>query len=141
MPMSATREREVELALRKIVQGAAELDVFLADRRSSKADDAVRALAEKANFGATAVAASRSTGDTTALIGSAQDLLEQYCCNAPERALDLALASLERSVGMMSEIVDETRRDLVEIENRRRQIDRTQAQTRETLEDLLEEGR
>ncbi len=52
-------------------------------------------------------------------------------------ALGTALASLRRSAEMMQEIVDETRRDRVEFEIRRRQIDRTLARIDETLETAI----
>ncbi len=52
----------------------------------------------------------------------------------PSIALGAALASLKRSAEMMQEIVDDTRRDRVEFEIRRRQIDRTLARIDETLE-------
>ncbi|MFO1103344.1 MAG: hypothetical protein U1E20_10630 [Methylocystis sp.] len=49
-------------------------------------------------------------------------------------ALATAFASLRRSAETMREMVDDTRRDRVEFEIRRRQIDRTLARIDETLE-------
>jgi hypothetical protein len=79
--------------------------------------------------------------DSEGSLATAQEMLEEFCASDPDRAFDLALASLKRSADMMAEIVDETRRDLIEIEIRRKQIDRTQARTREILEELIEELR
>ncbi|QGM96614.1 hypothetical protein [Methylocystis parvus] len=133
--MSATREQRFELAVRKIVQGATELDQCLAAQRGSRDVALARTVLAAERL-------LREAGDeldANARLDAAQEALEQYCQNSPGPAVDFMLASLERSAGTMSEIVDETRRDLVEMEVRRKQIDRTQAQTREVLEHLLAE--
>jgi hypothetical protein len=77
--------------------------------------------------------------DSDGALAATHDLLEEYCMRAPGQAFDLALASLRRSADTAAEIVDETRRDLIEIEIRRKQIERTQARTREILQELIGE--
>lgn len=69
------------------------------------------------------------------------EALEALCRQDPERAFDLAVESLGRSAAMMDEIVQETKRDLIEIEIRRKRIDRTQARTREVLSELFGESK
>lgn len=55
-------------------------------------------------------------------------------------SFDYGLDALARATDMMSVIVDETKQDLIEIEMRRKQIDRTQARTREILIELTGQG-
>jgi hypothetical protein len=78
---------------------------------------------------------SKDVADSEGSLATAKEMLEEFCASDPDRAF--ALASLKRSADMMADIVDETRCDLVEIEVRRKQIDRTQAQTREILQELI----
>lgn len=150
--MSATREQRFELAVRKIVQGASELDQCFASHGGSCDEELARTIlavsevlrrhTPSTSAFCAADGSLREAGDepdANARLDAAQEALEQYCLNSPARAVDFMLASLDGSAGMMSEIVDETRRDLVEMEVRRKQIDRTQAQTREILEHLLAE--
>lgn len=52
-------------------------------------------------------------------------------------AFDVGVDVLKKAADTMSSIVEETRADLVEIEMRRKQIDRTQARTHEILNELI----
>lgn len=52
-------------------------------------------------------------------------------------AFDIGVGVLKMAADTMSSIVEETRADLVEIEMRRKQIDRTQARTQESLNELI----
>lgn len=74
----------------------------------------------------------------TAITPDMRALIEAYCERTPEEAFAFGLDVLARAAETMRTIVDETRRDLVDIETRRRQIDRTQARTREIIEKLVE---
>jgi hypothetical protein len=78
-------------------------------------------------------------GDASSVDVRLGEALEALCRQNPERAFDLAVESLGRSAAMMNEIVEETRHDLIEFEIRRKQIDRTQARTREILSELFGE--
>jgi hypothetical protein len=69
-----------------------------------------------------------------------RQLIDLYSRKAPEEVFEFAIESLGRSVDMMNEIVEETRRDHIEFEIRSRQIDRTLARTQEILDELLEEA-
>jgi len=59
----------------------------------------------------------------------------------PEAALDLAVASLERSATMLNEIIEESRRDHLEFEARRERIDRALDRTDEVLAHLVRDRR
>ncbi|MBY6240726.1 hypothetical protein [Methylosinus sp. Sm6] len=98
-------------------------------------DGAILAMLGRVGF------SSKAPAESEGSLVTAQEMLEEFCASDPPLAFDLALASLKRSADMMAEIVDETRRDLIEIEIRRKQIDRTQARTREILEELIGESR
>jgi hypothetical protein len=67
--------------------------------------------------------------------------IESLSRQTPEKAFEIAFDSLGRSAEMMKAIIEETRRDLIEIGVRRKQIDRTQARTREILDELIERAR
>lgn len=69
------------------------------------------------------------------------ETIEDMWSKSPDAVLDLALASLKRSAVMMEEIVEETRRDLIEFEIRRNEIDRKQTETRAILNEALERMR
>jgi hypothetical protein len=64
----------------------------------------------------------------------------EICRGSPDKAVELAGASLARSARMMAEIVEDTRRDLIEIAVRRERIDRAQAETRDVLKRLIEDA-
>ncbi|MGQ0443981.1 MAG: hypothetical protein ACT4O2_02350 [Beijerinckiaceae bacterium] len=52
-------------------------------------------------------------------------------------AFDVGVDVLKKAADTMSSVVEETRADLVEIEMRRKRIDRTQARTQEILNELI----
>jgi hypothetical protein len=64
--------------------------------------------------------------------------LEELWQQDPDGTFDLCLHSLSRTAAMMEEIVEETRADLETIEARRIAIDRTQAETRAILNEVME---
>lgn len=63
-------------------------------------------------------------------------LIDAFCKQAPNEAFAFGVGVLSRVAETMQSIVDETRRDLIEIEVRRKQIDRVQERTRKVLNEL-----
>jgi hypothetical protein len=82
------------------------------------------------------VAASLDAPSEDTLSPDAHRLIDTFCQQAPDAAFAFAVNILSGIAETMQSIVDETRRDLVEIEIRRKQIDRTQERTREILREL-----
>lgn len=66
-----------------------------------------------------------------------ETLIKAWSRRAPDEAVNFGVDALTRAANSMASIVEETRSDLVEIEMQRKQIDRTQARTREILNELL----
>lgn len=57
----------------------------------------------------------------------ADETVKLLCQKEPGKAFDFGVAVLTRGADMMASIVEETRIDLIEVEMRRKQIDRVQA--------------
>jgi hypothetical protein len=68
------------------------------------------------------------------------EAFEKVCRENPDKAFDLINGSLARSAQMMAEIVEDTRRDLIDIAVRRERIDRTQEEISEILKHLFEDA-
>lgn len=69
--------------------------------------------------------------------GLVAEALGELSNEAPEAVMDMMSKSLQRSAAIMLEIVEETRSDLLDVERRRKEIDRKQTETRAILNEAM----